>query len=186
MPYGHLNVAQLFALQPHIEGKEVHDLGCGDMALSRALVVLGAARVVAIDRREGRRFKPVKDDRVRIVNEYFHDFHEPVETAFVSWPPQHYITGLDTILKGARTVAYLGTNFDGTVCGPREMWALLVRREVLAHVPERRNTLIVYGPNEAARDLLPEEHAAIHDYKIWPYKEPTRQRPRRKTDARIR
>jgi hypothetical protein len=45
--FGHLNSSQLYAIQPLIQGREVHDLGCGDRTLSRQLVRLGVKCVVA-------------------------------------------------------------------------------------------------------------------------------------------
>jgi hypothetical protein len=56
------------------------------------------------------------------------------------------------------------------MCGYDGLWRALTAREVLAHVPTRPNTLIVYGPARRPDGrLLPEEYAATHTEKMWPY-----------------
>ncbi len=66
------------------------------------------------------------------------------------------------MLNTARTVIYLGSNFDGVSCGSEEMFHELSRREVLALVPHKFNSLIVYGSQRVQRRLLPEEYAGLH------------------------
>ena len=46
-----------------------------------------------------------------------------------------------------------------------------MKREVLAYVPDPRNTLIVYGPRRVTRSLLGEERAGLYTDKIFAYHE---------------
>jgi hypothetical protein len=69
----------------------------------------------------------------------------------------------------AETLVYLGKNTDGSACGFPGLFEVLARREILAYVPDRPNTLIIYGkfirqPNEPHREPMPEEHAALTSY----------------------
>ena len=166
MPFGHLTPPMLVALRPLVAGRIVHDLGAGDLGLARALRGLGASRVVAIDKAYGSPESPLARDAlggtagIELVRAYFRDFSDPVDVAFVSWPV-NWPTGLAGILERSRVVLYLGKNTDGSACGTPEVFARLASREVLAHVPHRRNTLVAYGPVRTARPLLGEELAAL-------------------------
>jgi len=142
----------------------VHDLGAGDLTLAAKLLGLGAVGVTAVDERAPR-FKP-ESEKIRFIKKAYVDLNEIPRTAFVSWPPGVGAMGLAKILEGARTVLYLGNNFDGSLCGTPDLWAHLRSRKVLAHEPARRNTLIVYGAPGAKRDPLPEEEAAVDYRKI--------------------
>ena len=53
-------------------------------------------------------------------------------------------------------VIYVGSNTSGNSCGTNALFAHFRERDVLAYVPERRNTLIVYGLR------LPEPRALVH------------------------
>jgi hypothetical protein len=58
------------------------------------------------------------------------------------------------------------------MCGYDGLWRALTAREVLTHIPDRRNTLIVYGPASRPNGrLLPEEYAALHQEHMWGYDE---------------
>ena len=70
------------------------------------------------------------------------------------------------VLADAEIVIYLGKNTDGSACGYDKMWEHLRSREVLAHVPDRRNTLTVYGPRVIVRPQTGEEIAFLHDHKV--------------------
>ena len=165
MKYGQLSKDQKKTIKPFIRNRVVHDLGAGDGRLSAELVDLGARRVVAVDEdAPWRKLQPPlpRGDKIRYVETSFAYFTEPVRTAFVSWPYQTSEYRLVAILREAKTVIYLGTNFDGTACGAPDFWWHVTRREVLAHEPYKKNTLIVYGavlPDRRA--LLPEEDAAM-------------------------
>jgi hypothetical protein len=200
--FGKLSRRQETIVRRFVKDKTVFDLGAGDFSLSRCLVDLGAQKVFAIERatraggmleygspyekvtvlgsslrslaRIGRFHRRAKTGKSGLVSS------DPVETAFVSWPsveggkmcrrPDYSL--LDPVRK-AKTVIYLGNNMDGTVCGSPKLYKHLSRRQVLAHAPERRNTLIVYGRllRGQERALLPEERAGIDQSRVYRYDE---------------
>jgi len=163
--YGRLYPSQRNFVEHAVRGKVVHDLGAGFLGLAHELLNLGATEIIAIDRFE----MPEATANIKRLQGYFHDYHEPIDTAFVSWPINWQDLGLLEAIDRASTVIYLGSNHDGNMCGFHEFWAHLRQREVLAHVPERRNTLIVYGPKHVEREELPEEHAALNTEVMWSY-----------------
>lgn len=80
---------------------------------------------------------------------------------FLSWPSyQSVCSGLFKLLEASQVVAYLGCNIEGTACGSSEMFDYLKNREILHHVPNRRNSFIVYGPGKAPGRLLVGEELA--------------------------
>ncbi len=169
--HGELSSMQELALAPHVSRRHVHDLGAGDLRLSVRLSRLGALTVTAVDCKAGEA-GPTSCPGVRWVQSYLHEYRPrgPIEVAFVSWPPyviadREVITGgIVRLCAAAPVVAYLGNNVDA-VCGNPELWRHLGTREVLTHVPERRNTLIVYGRQNGripGQGLLPEEKAALY------------------------
>lgn len=171
---GELNAAQADALCPHVLGRHVHDLGAGkELALTSRLLALGARYVTAVDHAFPDTVSPYGFP-LHLVSAYFHDYTpaEPLEVALVSWPSYlfldppapHILYGLVKLCAASPVVVYLGSNF-GTVCGNLELWRHLATREVLTHVPDPRNTLIVYGRKNAripGQGLLPEEKAALY------------------------
>lgn len=162
--YGKLTAEQEAVLRVFVAGYNVHDIGAGQLALAQKLVELGAHTVTAIDKEYSHRvvYPPA---RVILVGEYFEEYaqHGPfIDVAFVAWPEVDNQQGINLLLHGARVVIYLGTNFDGTACGSEEMFRELSRRNVLALVPHRWNSLIVYGNERVTRRLLPEEYAALN------------------------
>jgi hypothetical protein len=167
MGFGKLTPTQRQAIQVHVSGKTVHDVGAGDLELSKELLALGARRVVAIDKEE----MPSPPKGIITVKSYFYDFTEPVQTAFISWPVNWAVLGLKPILERAPTVIYLGSNVDGRMCGIQKMWEQFSIREVLEYVPDPANTLIIYGSTRRKRSLFPEEYAALNLEKIWTFQE---------------
>lgn len=172
---GELTPEQGDALRPHVLGRHVHDLGAGEnMDLTARMLVLGARYVTAVDHTYERGMNAHPDFQVSRAGAYFHEYSpaEPLELALVSWPSYllldppapHILYGLVRLCAAAPVVAYLGSNF-GTVCGNLELWQHLATREVLTHLPDPRNTLIVYGRKNAripGQGLLPEEKAALY------------------------
>lgn len=104
---------------------------------------------------------------------------KPIQIAFVSWPtPEdskfktHSDYSILGIVRRAPVVIYLGSNMDGTMCGSRKLYEHLSRRKVLAHEPNKQNTLIVYNgllPAGKERELLPEELAGIDAGNVYSY-----------------
>lgn len=167
--YGRLADAMRATLAPFIAGQTVYDLGAGALLLSRELVALGAARVVAIDRAtpsdavlsqaRGVEFRCRRFAEVDIL---------PTDIAFVSWPENTDPAGLVELLRPVRTVVYLGKNTDGTACGGTHFWRQMLSRPVLACERSRPNDLVVYGPvGEVARPLVPEEVGALAPEPVW-------------------
>lgn len=90
-------------------------------------------------------------------------------TAFVGWPANSSSTGLSFLVRRMPRVIYVGNTFDSTTCGRQDLWAELSLREVLHHVPDRKNSLIVYGDRIGKRQLLAEEAAAFDQLKVHEY-----------------
>jgi hypothetical protein len=177
MPSGFLSPKQVKALKPFVEGRTVHDLGAGDLILANQLWDMGAVRVYAIDKSQmPDTAKPGVTPIVSYFSQYEGPFdkadrHEVIDTAFVSWPVNWPEEGLVKLVSRSNFIIYLGKNTDGAACGDIRLFNVLVKREVLAHVPEYRNTLIVYGVLEVERDLLPEERAACDPGRLYSYAE---------------
>jgi len=166
--HGDPNPAQTEAIRRHAAGRHVYDLGAGSGALSALLLHLGARHVVAVD--QGYKHDRTVIPRLTLVRAFFHELDPAgcTEVAFVSWPPylfapREVTAGLVNLCAAAKTVIYLGSNF-GHVCGNLDFWVHVGTREVLEHIPDERNTLIVYGRRGAripGQRLLPEEKAAL-------------------------
>lgn len=165
MPYGTLTTVMEHTLRSHVQGQVVWDLGAGDLAWSQRLVQLGAKKVVAVDK-EPMQGRPGK---VEIRKGYFHDI-EPsapdiIPVAFLSWPANYPQRGLLELLDRALKVIYLGKNTDGSACGWPVLFANFYFRNLLAHVPHKGNSLLVYDtyrlPNEGPRRLVAEEYAPL-------------------------
>jgi hypothetical protein len=157
MSYGALSPAQAEAIRPYIEGKTVYDLGAGDLQLAKQLLRLGSGHVVAVDKD----YPPLPlPDNLSYTMGYIASIKETVEVAFVAWPV-NWEVGLATLFSRIGVVIYLGTNTGGSACGNTSMWEHLITREWLVHLPERANTLVVYGPNRVVRPQLREESCAL-------------------------
>jgi len=159
MPFGHLTETMAQTIRTYVEGKRVWDLGSGDFHYARELLLLGADSVLAIDK-EWRGRPP---EGVTFRQDYFFDITpEPIEVAFISWPANYNLTGLIEILEQAQTVIYLGCNLDGSACGWKGLFEHLTGRELLAHVPHRRNTLLVCGRTlDVPREPTGEERGGL-------------------------
>ena len=147
MSYGHLSEKQAAIVRRHVTGKEVHDLGAGFLELAHELLKLGATKIIAIEKE----FLPVCEDaRIERLKMYFADYDAlgsggPIDIAFISWPANRHDQGLLDLVSRAETVIYLGKNSDGSSCGHPRLFYALLHRELLDYLPERKNTLIVYG-----------------------------------------
>lgn len=170
MSYGRLTPKQIEIVRRIVTGKEVHDLGAGNLQLSGQLLQLGATRVTAIDRSLPR----CHESRITLVEGYFHDYREKIDVAFVSWPCNWQDMGLVRLVRESPVVIYLGKNTDGTMCGGRDFFDALSVREIRAYEPDPHNTLIVYGPKGVVRQPRGEEVAAQRLERIWSYEEAER------------
>lgn len=164
-----LSIAKRMIIEPFVRGRVVHDLGAGDLVEAKMLVEMGAEQVHAIDCRP---MPKVGDFRITRHTMRFDDWrHEGyMDVAFVSWPINHD-TGIERLLRSARTVIYHGKCTDGTMCGYPAMWQHLTQREVLAHEHNPVGTLIVYGRDPALRKPLPEEMCGLDLERVWSYSE---------------
>jgi len=136
---------------------------------------MGASKVIAIDRNPA----PIDTDgpvrkhpkRLEYRQAYFHDLEPITEgVVFLSWP-QQYLRSLVGLVKDAPTVVYLGCNTDMSACGPIDFWIHVSWRELKHHVPNRRNTLLVYGEEVGPRKLVLEEVAGMDRTVVYNYKE---------------
>lgn len=168
MPYGTLTDQQLEVLGRFVTGQVVHDLGAGDLALSRTLLLQGAEKVYAVDKALPRKSP---DPNIVLVPGYFHHYPAVPTVAFVSWPSNYADMGLVRVVERSQRVIYLGCNTEGTSCGSLMLFEHLCQREVLAHIPDRQNTLIVYGPATVSRKPLGEERAALTPSRVWSFQE---------------
>lgn len=189
MGYGAFNEAQRQAIRGYVRGRVVHDLGAGDLTLSRELLRLGARRVIAHDKcfNVGARSKSLKDVRwgwstrqkncpLELRQGYFQDYvGRPPRLALLSWPVNYDGIGLAELVERIPTVMYLGTNVGGSACGGDDLWEHLRRREVLTYVADRKNTLIIYGGAVKDRPPHGEELAALSRSptggKMWLFEE---------------
>jgi len=149
------------AIGEAVDNQVVWDLGSGWLYHSQMLLDLGARRVVAIDKCLKTKSK---DPRVTIVEKCFSDVESPHEeiVAFLSWPDNHPLPGLIPLLAVSKTVVYTGRNTDGNSCGWGDLFKHLLRRELLAHVPHPKNSLLVCGEIlDEYRPPPPEEFAGI-------------------------
>ena len=154
----------------------MHDLGAGDLTLSHRLIELGAERVIAVDRTSPLSYNGLKGLLPRIElprlllprlsrdsRDCFRFLAGQLDhrTGSASiWVPHSHLSGV----KHRRQYA------EKLQCGCSS-----VKREVLAQVPNRNNTLIVYGPTRVVRTQVPEEFAALHLEKCWGFEELRRQ-----------
>lgn len=166
MSFGTLTTAMQAKIREHVQGREVWDLGAGDLVYARRLIQLGARKVIAIEKEWGLARAASSSPQIECRRSYFAEVELPeggIEVAWVSWPltDRMAVRGLVPLVKAAPLVIYLGCNTGGSACGPSDLWRHLVRREVLAYEPMQRNTLIVYGQPCGDRVLRGEEMAAL-------------------------
>lgn len=162
MPYGTLTDEMQQSLGPFVHGKEVWDLGAGDLEHAETLVALGATQVIAVDKTKMP--KPLSN-RIRAIWTYFANLDVPasgIRVAFIAWPINYIMPELFPILEQSDVVVYLGSNTDGNSCGWKGLFHHLVTRELLVHIPHQRNTLIVVGKQlEEPREPTWEELAGL-------------------------
>lgn len=170
MAYGQLTEDQEKALTPYLNVPVIMDLGCGNLELAYRLVKLGASSVIGIDK--ARATPDKRYPEVVFVQTEFRYWPLKIHTAFVSWPHNILDEYLLHIVQNTSVVMYLGSNIEGSACGDPTLFKHLCSREVLVHVPDPQNSLIVYGSRlKEPRRHLPEEFAGIKQDKIWHYAE---------------
>lgn len=154
-----LSDEQTAELEPFVKDRSILDLGAGWLEGSRAMLELGARDVLAVDRHS---MPAPGSSAITTRTVHFADLEEtrPVILAswIVNWP-----VDIERHLMAAELVISVSKNTDGASCGYPQMWNLLRKREILLYLPERQNTLTVYGPKEVHRSPVGEELAAT-----WP------------------
>jgi len=181
-----VNRAQRSLLRNVVKGRWVSEFGAGDLELANMMAGMGAKQVFALDRSyypyNIDRLIPVIRPRVEIhtppqsFSELLADVQEPESrpmqndrVAVVAWPDagtsdrdEYEMEALARLLNQFEYVVYIGKNTDGCVCGHLVLFEYLVTREVVAHAPDRYNTMIVYGHRDRSYPyILPEEAAAL-------------------------
>lgn len=149
---GKISDVQRQIIKKYISGKQVYDLGCGNLMLSYELLSMGASNIFAVDKEIPEQI--LRQPFIHFQRTYFKNITDTPEIAFVSWPDNTANFG-DLILN-SKTVIYLGQNYMGTSCGSQSFWFPLYKREIL-EINFDLNTLIIYGPNLCKRDLYGEE-----------------------------
>jgi len=164
-----LSEDQIRRLEPFVKDQSILDLGAAELAGSELMVELGAQDVLAVDR-NGMPTPSSSSITTRVTQ--FHLLEETRPVVLASWIVNWQVN-LERHLDAADVVISISKNTDGSSCGYREMWVLLRRREVLLHVPERINTLTVYGPRLVDRAPTGEEVAALWPdiMRVWSFDE---------------
>lgn len=140
MSYGELSSEQSAIVSGLVRCSDVHDLGAGDLTLSRKLLRLGARKVIAVDKEPA---PPRVPKGVEYIQSHF-DIFQPasIDIAFVSWPV-NWATDIEPLVSMANIAIYLGKNTDGTVSGTPKLALAMLKRKLLVYRPDAKNTLIV-------------------------------------------
>jgi len=163
MGYWSLTDEQRILLQKIVFKRNVLDLGAGDLTLSEWCLRAGAASVTAVDTYLDRR----RIEGVIPVSCRFQTYLEqtvgdpPHDVLVLSWPTRYECLGLVDLLKKHPCVVYLGKNTDGQWSGTPGMFEVLQKREILHHIPDTRNTMLVYGNEPVDRSPVLEEKAGM-------------------------
>lgn len=167
--YGRLDQAQRVALAALVQGRRVHDLGSGTGVLAKEIADLGASHVVAVD--SAHHFFSFPHERITWRNQDFWDVKDEIDVAFVSWPSNDVDAAilLASLGRRSRTVVYLGKNTDGTACGAKPFFSMLLRRRLVIDLPSRYNCLVAVdeplsGPPRAPTS---DEYAALCRDDAW-------------------
>ena len=147
MGWGHLSLLQRRVLRPFVKGKEIHDLGAGDLDLSKQLLKLGASRVHAYDKDfPDRNYTAQAPLGMSIAQARFEELKGPFPIIFLSWPqncPNAALTIHASLCE--EMLIYQGSNHGGSCCGHPNLFKVMVQRELLAYIPDQKNDLIVTG-----------------------------------------
>jgi len=165
--YVHLTDEIFDTIDPYVRGKRGVDFGAGDLQATQMVTKrLQPAAILAIDKYPARKPlpPPIVFKRALFRDVTCEDVADYRDFAILFWPnicPFIY-DGLKGVLGQFTTVIYCGTNFDGTACGWPNLFEYFLSRELLAHVPDQKNSLLVLGNAQAnRRSPTPEEDAGI-------------------------
>lgn len=166
------NDDQWQAIYRTVNGRHVHDFGCGVGAFTRVLEQAGALSAVGIDSDEmfmRTASKHLSTAVTKFVCADFADYNEQhpedFDVGIVSWPVNWFNHGLVQLIQRCKTVIYIGKNTDLTASGGPELFRHLVTRRVIEYLPDFTNTLCVYGEVlEEPRPITGEELAAVRQW----------------------
>jgi hypothetical protein len=165
--YGYFPENHRDALRPYVKDQRVVDLGAGDCERTRVLSQLHPAALLAVDKEFPYEYPPPDALPFKRLPGAFIDVFKRVRdfrptVAHLAWPINYPTPGLLNLLRLVPTVIYVGCNTDGSACGTSHLFKYLLNREVKLYMPDRRNTLIVYGCHrKVTRMPLPEERAGM-------------------------
>ena len=164
-----LSDKQLDHLEEYVKDSSILDLGAADLEGAQLMLELGARDVLAVDRFE---MPKPSSSRITTKTTQFQYLEETRPVVLASWIVNWQVD-IEKFLEAADVVISISKNTDGSACGYRGMWEHLRRREVLLHLPERQNTLTVYGPKHEIRPPTGEEVAVLWPYpmRMWSFEE---------------
>lgn len=150
--YGRFSDAHKRVVRSFVRGRTVVDLGAGDCFRTAVLAELGPKSVIAVDpdlptepRSFGEPTAPV-EMLPWSAYEFARRYTARIDVLYLAWPyPGLEREGFKELTDRADLVIYVGSNVEGSACGPTHFFMRMLQREVLAYRPERENTLIVYG-----------------------------------------
>lgn len=179
--YGALDNAMIKAIQEHVFGREVWNLGYGGSSAEPDLLLkLGAARVFAVDKvkrgpeagisvRKGAHYCDMYYDEFIVMMDGPSLKADGNRVALLKWPDNGPLTGLTWLLDQCATVIYCGHNVFPTACGNSALWRYLAHRDVLSIIEGEGNDLIIYGNIRKERVTAPrcrEERAAWEAWEL--------------------
>lgn len=127
-----------------VHGRDVVDLGCGEMELSVEALKAGARSVLAIDKQPPTKARKLSR-KMEFRQAYFADIREAPDLLLLSWPVNWSTPGLLALARAAKGIVYIGSNTDGNACGTPDLFREFETRDLLAYIPTKANTLIVLG-----------------------------------------
>lgn len=160
MGHGFISDEMYTAIKTAVTDRAVIDLGAGDLSYSSMLASMAAKNVLAMDKNPLDALPGVLTQQCS-----FEDFQETAEVAFLSWPSNTPLNGLNDILGRHDTVIYLGSNVGGSCCGHITLFRHLITREPTIHLFHPVNTLIIYGRENRRSPLCAEEVAGIEAWR---------------------
>jgi len=171
--HGGFTGAMIKVLKPFLRrGPHILYPGSGHGQKAHFLCECGAKKVTCIEKEVhvlnassvyNKSTIPCVVDYVQNVPEKLYD---QADMVLLSWvQPYTFPCNRETFerLDKVDHLIYLGKNTDGTACADPILFSYLLTREVLHYVPDRVNTMIVYGPNKTPdRSPYPEEYAGLN------------------------
>jgi hypothetical protein len=167
--FGRFNDEQRWALFDAVRLQYVVDLGAG--SLEHAILMSNmSASVTAVDmgdldtRQLVRAWKscPITLAPRTTFKDFVPAPHARV--CLLSWPYSGVLDGLLPLLNQFDRIVVLSKNTDGTACGWPGLYQYLATRELDVYLPDRRNTMMVYGSCHVVRPPRGEERAGMLQY----------------------